>query len=44
MVYGLIFLGPTKFSAQEQRSGIMQFQKKMKVFTSTIKQFFTLQN
>lgn len=31
MIYGLIFLGPTKYSTQEQRSGIMQFAKKHKL-------------
>ena len=44
MVYGLIFLGPTKFSAQEQRDGIVQFAKKHKLTIDEFVSFNTNPN
>ena len=41
MIYGLIFLGPTKFSAQEQRSGITKFAKEHNL---TINEFVSFSN
>lgn len=41
MIYGLIFLGPTNFSAQEQRNGIVRFAKNHKL---TIDEFIPFNN
>ena len=39
MIYGLIFLGSSQFSAQEQRNGIVKFAKKCKLTIDTFISF-----